>query len=126
MKSLIISAVIGVLLVAGSVAHSVCLEKISAQLAEESVQLREGIENNNYEEALATADKIGSFVSEKRTVLEATGKHNEIDEIEIAVRELTAYIKTRSMSDALAKCGEVEFLCIHLPSNFKLKIENIL
>ena len=126
MKSLIISLIIGALIVWGSIEYTSGLEKISGQLVSDSQEVRRFIEDENFEEALLGVEEIGFYLEQKRAVMDATGKHNEMDEIEINLAELRTYTENGSKADALAKCASLEFLFEHLPKNFKLRIENIL
>lgn len=126
MKSLILSLVIGALIVWGSTAYTGGLERISNRLANDAAEVRRLINEENFDEALHQIDDMRLFLEQKRTMMEATGKHDEIDEIEISLEELRAYTESGSQSDASARCAAVEFLFRHLPKNFKLRIENIL
>lgn len=126
MKSLIISLIIGALIVWGSVEYTSGLEKISGQLASDSREVRRLIESEQFGEALTGVDEIDFYLEQKRAVMDATGKHNEMDEIEMNLAELRVYTESGNKADALAKCDSLEFLFEHLPKNFKLRIENIL
>ena len=126
MKSLLVSLIIGALMVWGSAKYTVGLEKISGQLVSDSREVYRLLEENQYDEALLGLESIQFFLEQKRAIMEATGKHNEMDEIEMHLSELRVYTEAESKEDALAKCASVEFLFSHLPKNFKLRIENIL
>lgn len=125
MKSLIISLLIGAAIIWGSAAYTSGLENVSEQLVSDCEKIRGLIDDGDFEGAFACTGEMSFYLEKKRAVMDATGKHDEIDEIEMNLAELSAYTAGGSKSDALAKCASLEFLFKHLPKDFRLRIENI-
>ncbi|HIT86011.1 MAG TPA: DUF4363 family protein [Candidatus Ornithomonoglobus intestinigallinarum] len=126
MKSIIISLIIGAAIIWGSAEYTAGVEKISAQLSSDCRGICRLIEEENFDGAVSGAEEISFYISEKRGIMDATGKHNEMDEIEINLAELKVFAQNKNKTEALAKCASLEFLFERLPKNFRLRIENIL
>lgn len=126
MKSVIVALIIGALTVFGSIGYTNHLEKISVEMIEKNKEIEKDIVSDNFEEASKKSEQLSGFVREKRTLLDAVGNHQELDEIERSLSELTAFTEENRRADALSKCYSLDFLMKALPRNFKIKIENIL
>lgn len=126
MRSLVVSIAIGIIMVAGSIFYTQHLENLSEQMLEINESIGRSIHENNFESASIKTEELHKLMDGKRMVMEATGNHEELDEIEMNLFELESYIDAKNSADAAAKCNVLEFLIEHLPKNFKLKIENIL
>ena len=126
MKSLIIAIIIGTATVLGSVGYTNHLEKISADMVDKNNDIRNDIMSHNYSSAANKTREFSEYVREKRTILDAVGNHQELDEIERNLSELAAFAEDEMHGDAISKCYSLDFLLRALPRNFKIKIENIL
>jgi len=126
MKSVIIALIIGSATVFGSIVYTNHLEKISVEMIEINKEIEKDIILENFEEASKKSEQLSGFVREKRTLLDAVGNHQELDEIERNLSELVAFTEENMRADALSKCYSLDFLIKALPRNFKIKIENIL
>ena len=126
MRSLIVAIVIGTLTVMGSVSYSKHLDRISSEMMEKNREIETEILKDNYRGAAEKTKELSKYVRKKRTVLDAVGNHQELDEIERNLSELVAFSEDEMHADAMAKCYSLDFLIKALPRNFKMKIENIL
>lgn len=126
MKSVIISVIIGILLIWGSAEYTGGLEQISEEMLEVNNEVMNCIKAEDFDGALRGVDDLELYIEKKRKILGSTGKHNEMDEIEMHIAELVSFLKNGVKEDSFAKCSSLEFLIEHLPKNFKLRIENIL
>jgi hypothetical protein len=126
MKSVAISIIIAVLIVIGSLAYTRNLENVSGELLEMNAKISDCISAEDYSGADAEIERLAAYLDRKRSVLDATGDHAEMDKIEMNISELTEYAKAGQQADALSRCRVLEFLFEHLPLNYKLKFENIL
>ncbi|MDD6484598.1 MAG: DUF4363 family protein [Clostridiales bacterium] len=126
MRSLIISLVLSAAIVWGSVIYTGRLERLSEEMLDINSRITECVERGDYGAAREEIYLLCAFMDKKRAAMEATGNHEELDEIEMNISELITYSEEESRADALAKCRVLDFLISHLPKNFKLKIENIL
>lgn len=126
MKSVIISAVIAAVMVTFSTFYTSNLEKVSGELININKSVGESLKSENFEQASADIMKMKEYLDKKRSVLDATGNHQEMDNIEMNLFELLEYSKEEQKADALSKNRVLEFLFGHLPENYKLKWENIL
>ena len=113
MKGVIASAVIAVVIVAGSVAYTNHIDKVSRDLGE----INDRVMAFLYD---------GDYLDENRTVLAATGNHEDFDKIEMNISEVEGYINGGEQTDAVSHCRVLGFLFEHLPKNYKFKLENIL
>ena len=119
MKGVIASAVIAVVIVAGSVAYTNHIDKVSRELG---AFLYDG----DYESAGDEIEKLVQYLDENSTVLAATGNHEDFDKIEMNISEVEGYINGGEQTDAVSHCRVLGFLFEHLPKNYKFKLENIL
>lgn len=126
MKSLIIALSIGLLTIVGSIAYTNHLESVTEQMTRENEIIAQALENERFEEANKSAKELIAFVREKRVILDAVGNHQELDDIEKNLCEMTAFTQEKNKDDSIAKCRVLSFLIESLPRNFKIKIENIL
>lgn len=126
MKSVIISAIIAAVMVAGSILYSNNLDNISAELIKINDNIGESLKKEDFESANADIEKMRDYLEKKRSMLDATGNHAEMDNIEMNIFELLEYSKEEQKADALSKNRVLGFLYKHLPVNYKLKWENIL
>lgn len=95
-------------------------------MLEKNKEIETEIVTQNYESATQKTKELSEYVREKRTILDAVGNHQELDEIERNLSELAAFTEDEMHGDAISKCYSLDFLLRALPRNFKIKIENIL
>lgn len=126
MKSVVVSVIIAVIVVAGSLFYTRSLEKVSEELIEINKQVSERIEAEDYSGANSEIERLSAYLDSRRAVLDAIGNHEEMDNIEMNLSELEEYTKGEKKTDALSRCRVLNFLFEHLPLNYKLKLENIL
>lgn len=126
MRSLIISLVLAAVILTGGIFYTSMIEDISDDFSQINSELMYYVDKEDYQSALGKAEEMKKYLDEKSTLLAAMGNHEEIDEIEGTLEELTSYIKDEKKADAGSKCSSLGFLFKHLPRNFKLKAENIL
>lgn len=126
MKSVVVSVIIAVIVVAGSLFYTRSLERVSGELIEINKQISERIEAEDYSGANSEIERLTEYLDSRRAVLDAIGDHEEMDNIEMNLSELEEYAKGEKKTDALSRCRVLNFLFEHLPLNYKLKLENIL
>ena len=126
MKGVIISLCIAAAIVAGSAAYTRHTRSVSEELGSINSAVMESLENGDYEGAAKKIDALNGYMEKKRTVLSATGNHEELDKIEINISEMSGYTEGRQKTDAIAHCMALDFLFKHLPKNYELKLGNIL
>ena len=84
------------------------------------------VQESKAEKAIDALNIAEKGFKKQKVLLEATSNHEEILRIELAYGHVREFIESDQMGDAMASCGEIKKLIRHLPSNFKLKAENIL
>lgn len=126
MKGVVISAVIAVLLVIGSIAYTSHIERVSEELGDINEKVIEALVSENFDTASQYVSELIEYLDSHHAVLGATGNHEDFDKIEMNISELTEYIDGREKTDALSNCRVLDFLFEHLPKNYEMKLENIL
>lgn len=126
MRSFIAAAVLSIVIIITGVMSGKKLQNISDSLYDETDVLYSYLKEDNKEKATHALKEAEKSFKSKKVILEATSNHEEILRIELAYGHIREFIETDQMGDALASCGEIKQLIRHLPSNFKLKAENIL
>ena len=111
MKGVIASAVIAVVIVAGSVAYTNHIDKVSRDLGEINDRVMAFLYDGDYESAGDEIEKLVQYLDENRTVLAATGNHEDFDKIEMNISEVEGYINGGEQTDAVSHCRVLGFLC---------------
>ena len=122
MKGVIASAVIAVVIVAGSVAYTNHIDKVSRELGEINDRVMAFLYDGDYESAGDEIEKLVQYLDENRTVLAATGNHEDFDKIEMNISEVEGYINGGEQTDAVSHCRVLGFLFEHLPKSLSWKI----
>lgn len=126
MRSVIITLIIAVVMVGGSVMYASHLKEQSEMLSEITKDIKDDIINENYSSAADGIKRLDKNVSRFEKFFLATGDHIEIDNIKTNISELKSYTKHKMKGDAMSKIYVLEFLFEHLPHNNQVKIGNIL
>lgn len=126
MKGVVISAIIAVLLVIGSIAYTNHIECVSEELGDINNKVIKALTAEDYDTASECVNELTEYLDSHRAVLGATGNHEEFDKIEMNISELTEYIDGHEKTDALSNCRVLDFLFEHLPKNYEMKWENVL
>lgn len=126
MRSVVISILIAAAIVAGSIAYTNHLENLSEEFLQINKKITEYVDAEDYFNADSEIERLSVYLDKKRVVLDATGNHDEIDEIKMNLSELAEYSKGQKKTDALSKCHTLDILFEHLPMDYELKLENIL
>ncbi|MDD6762903.1 MAG: DUF4363 family protein [Clostridiales bacterium] len=126
MRSVIITLIIAVGMVSGSVMYASHLKEQSEMLSEITKDIKDDIINENYSSATDGIKRLDKNVSRFEKFFLATGDHIEIDNIKTNISELKSYTKHKMKGDAMSKIYVLEFLFEHLPHNNQVKIGNIL
>lgn len=126
MRSVIITLIIAVGMVSGSVMYASHLKEQSEMLSEITKDIKDDIINENYSSAAAGIKRLDKNVSRFEKFFLATGDHIEMDNIKTNISELKSYTKHKMKGDAMSKIYVLEFLFEHLPHNNQVKIGNIL
>ncbi len=126
MKSFVITVIIGICMVTGSIFYTNHLKSESDKLSDITDQIKICVKNDDYNGATQQLDQLKKSVDKFEKFFLATGDHIEIDNIKINIAELDSFIKHEKKSDAISKIYVLEFLFSHLPHNSEVKIGNIL
>lgn len=126
MKSFIISVVIGISIIVGSVLFSMYIENISEEMLVYSEEIKSKLENDNFKIADEKINELSEFIEKNKIALASTMNHENLDKIEETIAELGAYSKSCQRHDALARCETLAFQLEHLPRDYMLKAENVL
>jgi len=126
MKGVWISLSIAAAVIIGSIVYTNHIDNVSQELCGINDRIMVHLETENYSDAAYEAEKLSEYLEKKRTVLDATGDHDELNKIEINISEMSGFIEGEQQFDAISKCMVLDFMFSHLPRNYKLKLENIL
>ena len=96
MKGVIASAVIAAVIVAGSVAYTNHIDKVSRELGEINDRVMVFLYDGDYESAGDEIEKLVQYLDENRTVLAATGNHEDFDKIEMNISEVEGILTVGS------------------------------
>ncbi len=125
MKSMIIAAILLAAVLCGGAAYTSMLSDVSIELVRINEEVQKKLEAENYNEALDKIGEMSQYLSENESILAAMGNHEEIDKMRTNIAELYRYTNDNMRTDALSKSEVLEFLYIHLPKNYRLRLENI-
>ncbi len=126
MKSFVISCIISVLIVVGSIIHMEYIEDVSKTMCEYTHKIQLSIESDDFSSAEMMSEELSLLLEKKRCIISSTMDHSMLDSIEKNLAELCAYTNGRQKHDALSKCEVLDLDFRHIPKNFTLKLENIL
>ena len=126
MRSFIISLVIAVLIVGGTVFSTYRIEVVSRKILDDNKKVVDAVNAEDYKKAKDLAQHMAEYVDDKKMSLSLIMDHGDLDKIEQGVAELQGYIEGEAKFDSIAKCKFLDVLIRHLPRNYKLKIENVL
>lgn len=126
MKGVIISVFIAVCIIVGSVAYTSHIGKVSDELGKINDEIMVCLDSEDYEQAAEKIKQLTDYLDKKRTLLAATGNHEEFDKIEMNISEMSGYTDGEKQTDAISRCKVLSFLFEHLPKNYEMKLENIL
>ena len=126
MKSIIISIVIASVVITGGIFYTNSLDAISGEMTSRINAVKEHINNEDFENATKSAERLHDFFRKKRFFLAGTVDHSLIVKIEENYAEMQLYTREEQRYDALAKCDALLYYFEYLPSNYSLKAENIL
>lgn len=126
MRGVVISCVIAVMIVAGSLWYTHKIEKISEELAGINDKARQCLYVDDFDGAKVQIERLTECMEENRTMLAATGNHEDFDKIEMNISEALGYVTGYEKTDAISHCNVLGFLLEHLPKNYRLRLENIL
>ncbi len=126
MKGVAISALIAAMILAGSGAYTSHVKKVSYELGVINNEIEKCLKDEDYTAAAEKTADLETYMGRKRTVLAATGNHEDLDKIEMNISEMAGYIDGMQQTDAISHSKVLSFLFEHLPKNYELKLENIL
>lgn len=126
MLSFITALIISAAVITGSVLYTNRVDDIAAELLLETGKITECILNDEFTGAENAIYAFEDCLEKNKVLLEATGNHEELLKIELSYKELRMFTLSQQKADALAKCASLDVLLNHMPSNYKVKAENIL
>ena len=121
MKGVIASAVIAAVIVAGSVAYTNHIDKVSRELGEINDRVMAYLYDGDYESAGDEIENLYSILTKIVLYFAATGNHEDFDKIEMNISEVEGYINYGSKQTQF-HCRVLGFLFEHLPKNYKFKL----
>lgn len=126
MKSVITACFLSVAVLCGSAAYTYKTDLTTEKMHNINSNITEALENNDFFGAKEKAAELEKYIEESTVILETLGNHEETDKIKMNLSELERFIFGEKRTDALAKCGVLEFLIRHLRESSHLTLENIL
>ncbi len=126
MKSLIIAVLIAVTIIFVGIYSTEKLNDISDYLLDVCDEVSSAIEKDDFKKAGELAQEMEKCVDDNYNMFAASIDHNEIDKIEMNIKQMQTYIEQQQKADALAFGNVLQGLFEHLPKDYKLKLENIL
>lgn len=125
MKSMIVAAILLAGVLFGSAAYTAKLTGVSVELMRINKEIQLELEAENYENAERKIGEMSEYLTDNEPVLSAMGNHEEIDKMRMNIAELYRYSRGEMQVDALSKSEVLDFLYLHLPKNYRLRLENI-
>lgn len=125
MKSFMLTIVLGILLISGSLLHMQKLQTSAEELINHNQTLTEQLRNDDFSGALKSVDTLHVKICEIEPFFATLGNHDEMNIIEQNLAELQSYIEGGQKYDAISKAYVISFLFEHLPKNLHIKLENI-
>ena len=126
MTSFIVSIIISIVIVTGSVFHTNHVIEVSESLVTEAEEISEHLYNDSFDEAEAEIERLEKKLNKHRSLLASMGNHEELVKIEITCEELKVFTSQKSKTDALVQCASLKAMLNNMPKNYRLKPENIL
>lgn len=126
MKTFIIAIFVAIALTTGSLLYTARLENCSDTLREITDEIEAELSGNDYAAAAYSISQLSEKLHSEEPFIAAFGNHADIDLIESNLAELEIYAASGEKHDAQAKTRVINTLLQHLPSNTRIRIENIL
>ncbi len=126
MKSLIIAILIATVIIFGGIYATDKLGDISSYLLDLCEQTSDAVKNDDFQVAGELIGEMEGCVEENYIMFATSIDHNEIDKIEMNIKQMQVYIEQEQKADALAYGNVLIGLFEHLPKDYRLKLENIL
>ncbi len=126
MRSFAAAAILAVIIVISGIISSAKIDSVANKLHSDADILYSCLKENDNAGAMNAINSAEEVFKKHKVLLEATSNHEEILRIELSYGHVREFIENDQIGDALASCNEIKRLIKHLPSNFKLKAENIL
>lgn len=113
------------ILLTGSILHTTKMKNSAEELMGYNEILITQLQNDDFEAALSSTDKLKKKLAGLETFFSTLGNHDDLDIIEQNLAELQSLTEGKQKYDALAKAYVISHLCENLPKNLRLKAENI-
>ncbi len=126
MRSFVAAVALSVVIIIVGIVSSAKIENVANELYDKTESLYLSLKEENTQSSLSALEAAEESFEKRKVLLEATSNHEEVLRIEICYKNVREFIEKDQTGDALASCSEIKLLLKHLPSNFKMKAENIL
>lgn len=126
MKPLIIILSLTILIVVGGCLSLNTLDSESKNLNDSLSKLESDVEGQNWEAASTKLEAFHSKWDSISNIWSMLIDHYEIDNIELAVSQLTSYVRTKDKSEALSQMSSLRALIKHIPEKESFNLKNIL
>jgi hypothetical protein len=125
MRNLLISATLFVTMLIAIFFSNQYLSRICSDLTKTSTTLEDQITNEKWKEAYDTSMKLTSKWKNYCTKLSIFVDHEEIDNIDHELWQLTQYTKCENKDESLAGVHVIKFFISHITNMEKISVQNI-
>lgn len=126
MKGLITAICLAAAIAAGSFWYMHEVSEISDNLLQMDKTITDSLNTEQYNDAVEEIRRLDDYIDKKRTLLSATGNHEQLDKIEMNIKELSGYAEGGGKNDAISLCRVLSVMFEQLPRDYKITLENIL
>ena len=126
MKSFICAMIIAALMTCGGIAFNIGIRSISDSFTAGCDKINAAAANGDFDAALEEISGLSDAVKKRKTVLAAVINHENIDEIEVCISELSGYVENGDRTETAVHCLRLRHLLEHLPENYSVTAQNIL
>ena len=126
MKSFICAVIIAALMICGGIAFNINIRSISDSLTAECDEINTAAADGDFDAALEKILELSDEVKRRKTTLASVINHENIDEIEVCISELTGYAENGNKAETAVHCLRLKHLLEHLPENYSVTAQNIL
>lgn len=118
--------IIAALMTCGGIAFNIGIRSISDSFTAGCDKINAAAANGDFDAALEEISGLSDAVKKRKTVLAAVINHENIDEIEVCISELSGYVENGDRTETAVHCLRLRHLLEHLPENYSVTAQNIL
>ncbi|MFD3155822.1 DUF4363 family protein [Haloimpatiens sp. FM7330] len=125
MKNIITSFIIFIIMITGIFFSSKHLTNVSNQLLKQTNSLETIVTNEKWEDAYKMSISLLNKWKKEHRKLSVFVHHEEIDDINNELLQLTQYVKCKDKSESLAKIHVIKFFVNNIIELEKVNLQNI-